>query len=222
MCAVSQPLCVERLYPSQVMCARNGPLLRVEPFIIVRRYTYPDLTSERALKTDDRAEYEASFVLEGLRRAAGENSLSAIIRDRLTPARSIEHEQSVAHEQSPGGRVGHAVRSTTAASLRVVDMATGAVDLLSNFVDALLGSKPTLPPEGVQRVTAQRRALAAMESMRESMERGENLHASDVAALTPSQLENIKAKGDDHVREMIADAAPAGAKNILGKNTNAS
>ena len=37
------------------------------------------------------------------------------------------------------------------------------------------------------------------------MERGENLTASDVAALPLTQLENIKAKGDDAIREMIED-----------------
>ena len=38
-CAVSHRLCVERLLPSQIMCARNGVLLRVNAFIIARRYT---------------------------------------------------------------------------------------------------------------------------------------------------------------------------------------
>ena len=43
MCAVSQPLCVGRLYPSQIICAGNGHLLRVGPFIIARRYSYARL-----------------------------------------------------------------------------------------------------------------------------------------------------------------------------------
>jgi hypothetical protein len=36
---VSQLLCVRQPLPSQVMCAGNGHLLRVGPFIIVRRYS---------------------------------------------------------------------------------------------------------------------------------------------------------------------------------------
>jgi hypothetical protein len=36
----SQPLCTGGPLPSQIMCAGNRPLLRVGPFIIVRRYTY--------------------------------------------------------------------------------------------------------------------------------------------------------------------------------------
>src|ERR1700689_3939233 len=40
MCAVSQRLCVGRVYPSQLMCAGNWPLLCVEAFIIARRYRY--------------------------------------------------------------------------------------------------------------------------------------------------------------------------------------
>jgi hypothetical protein len=47
--------------------------------VAVLERAYPDLTPERALKTNDRREYEASFVLDGLRRAAGEKSIFAII-----------------------------------------------------------------------------------------------------------------------------------------------
>jgi hypothetical protein len=37
-CVVSHRLCVRRLLPSQIICAGNGVLLRVGPYIIVRRY----------------------------------------------------------------------------------------------------------------------------------------------------------------------------------------
>ena len=37
---MSQLLCVRQPLPSQVICAGNGHLLRVGPFIIVRRYSY--------------------------------------------------------------------------------------------------------------------------------------------------------------------------------------
>lgn len=40
ICAVSQLMCVGCPLPSQIMCAGKGPLLRVGPFIIARRYTY--------------------------------------------------------------------------------------------------------------------------------------------------------------------------------------
>ena len=39
ICVVSQLMCVGRPLPSQLMCAGNGHLLRVGPFIIARRYT---------------------------------------------------------------------------------------------------------------------------------------------------------------------------------------
>jgi hypothetical protein len=38
-CVESQRLCVRRLLPSQIICAGNGDLFRVGPYIIVRRYT---------------------------------------------------------------------------------------------------------------------------------------------------------------------------------------
>jgi len=40
LCAVSQLMCVERPLPSQIICAGLGPLLRVGPLLIVRRYNY--------------------------------------------------------------------------------------------------------------------------------------------------------------------------------------
>ena len=61
--------------------------------IAVLERAYPGLTPEKAETTNERAEYEASFVLQQLRRAAGENTLDAIIRDGLSPA---QHERSAA------------------------------------------------------------------------------------------------------------------------------
>jgi cell filamentation protein len=54
--------------------------------IAVLERAFPGLTPERAAQTTDRAEYEASFVLPGLRAAMGNRSLEAIIRDGLTPS----------------------------------------------------------------------------------------------------------------------------------------
>jgi fido (protein-threonine AMPylation protein) len=53
--------------------------------LAVMERAFPGLTPERAMKTNDRAEYEASFVLEGLRKAVGDKRLEAIIGDRLLP-----------------------------------------------------------------------------------------------------------------------------------------
>ena len=45
ICVVSQVMCVPRRLTSQIMCAGIAYLLRVGPFIIVRRYSYrpPDI-----------------------------------------------------------------------------------------------------------------------------------------------------------------------------------
>ncbi|MSP01446.1 MAG: hypothetical protein EXR07_10425 [Acetobacteraceae bacterium] len=52
--------------------------------ILVLERAFPGLTPERAMQTDDRAEYEAEFTLTGLRRAMGGSSLQAIIRGGLS------------------------------------------------------------------------------------------------------------------------------------------
>ena len=52
--------------------------------IAVLERAFPGLTPDRAMETDDRAEYEASFTLEGLRRRAGDWPLAAIVRQALS------------------------------------------------------------------------------------------------------------------------------------------
>lgn len=53
-----------------------------------------------------------------------------------------------------------------------------------------------------------------MEKIRDSVERGEDLAASDVSALLPNQLENIKAKGDDYIRELIQNTERDRARRL--------
>ena len=89
--------------------------------------------------------------------------------------------------------------------MHVKDAATGAIFTLGNFVDSLLSSKPTMPPEGIERIQAQRRAHAAMERIAESIERGDYLMGTDVSALSPSTLENYRSKGDAAFIQQIED-----------------
>lgn len=89
------------------------------------------------------------------------------------------------------------------AGLQVFDASTGAIDLLGSFVDRLLGGGPKIPAGAAQQIVAQRRARAAMEHIRRDIEAGRNLRASDIEALTPTHLENIKRQGDGYVMEMV-------------------
>jgi len=91
--------------------------------------------------------------------------------------------------------------------LFVVDAASGVADTLCNFVDGLLGGAPPKPEfttaSQMEEIRAQRKALAALENIRESMERGEGLSAADISNLTPTHLANIKLHGDDYLRSII-------------------
>lgn len=60
-----------------------------------------------------------------------------------------------------------------------------------------------MPTGAAAEIIAQRRELAAMKHIRDDIEAGRNLRASDIQALTPNHLENIKAKGDGYVMEMV-------------------
>ena len=64
---------------------RNQPYIARDIEVLER--AFPGLTPERAMATDDRLEYEASFVLTRLRREAGTKTLEAIIRDGMTRRR---------------------------------------------------------------------------------------------------------------------------------------
>ena len=131
----------------------------------------------------------------------------AAARDVIDKAKATQRDRrETANDiREAVGDVRGAAKDLTGAGLKVLDVSTGAVSLLTSFADSLLSGKRPEPTDNLDRIRAQRRALAAMEDIRESVERGENLTASDVAALPLTQLENIKAKGDDAIREMIED-----------------
>ena len=95
----------------------------------------------------------------------------------------------------------------------MVNVAGRAADSLVGFVGGLLsGGKPRQPANDftsagqMEQVRAQRRATAALENIRESIEKGEGLKAEDVQNLLPNHLVNIKARGDDYVRQLIEAA----------------
>ena len=106
-------------------------------------------------------------------------------------------------------------------ALAVLNGATGAADKLTDFVSSLLSgdSKPSPVPAHVdpmQQIKAQRKAIAALENIRDSMERGERLRASDIQNLTPNHLQNIARNGDDYLRRS-SNAWSAGASvNAIG------
>ena len=93
------------------------------------------------------------------------------------------------------------------AGLMVIDVTSGVADTLTNFISTL-GSNVPLPPTKFparpsDAIIEQRRAAAALERIRDSMERGENLRTSDLLHLTPNHLENIRLRGDDYMRYLI-------------------
>jgi hypothetical protein len=79
----------------------------------------------------------------------------------------------------------------------------GLVDFVCDFLAG--GSKPPPVTSQAQQIIAQRKAAAALENIRESIERGEGLRPSDIQHLTPTHLQNIKLMGDGYVRQIIED-----------------
>jgi fido (protein-threonine AMPylation protein) len=169
--------------------------------LAVLELAFPDLTPERAMRTNNRAEYEASFVLTGLRRAVGDRPLSAIIRAGLSA--EIQHER--------GGQEHHS-GSAAEPALAVFDAVTGVAESLVDFVVGLLSggsSKPRPEPatlSEMEQIRAERRARAAIERLADSLARGQGFKPEDIQSLTPNHLENIKARGDAYVIELVRRA----------------
>ena len=115
-------------------------------------------------------------------------------------------------------------RQAAYAGLRVFNRTTGAVSSLGNFVDNLLSLTPREPgpakidfhtlindPEAAKRydaqllAEAQRRKLdpEVLDDIKRDIEAGRHLKAEDLSKLPREHLEQIKARGDAHVHEMI-------------------
>jgi len=99
-------------------------------------------------------------------------------------------------------------RDVVDAPLEVVDTLTDGAAKLADFVcDFLTDKAPPAPGEPsqdqVDRMLADRRAAAALNSIRDSIIRGDQISAKDVRSLTQDNLETIRASGDDGMRAII-------------------
>ena len=93
-------------------------------------------------------------------------------------------------------------------SLGVASKLGDGVEKLADFVaDFLTGAAP--PPkrdphaDQVEQLIDQRRALAALENIRNDIEKGKALRPEDVQNLTSEHLLNIRAKGDVYLQDLI-------------------
>jgi cell filamentation protein len=66
--------------------------------LAVLERAFPDLTEEKAMHTNDRAEYEAYCVMANLRNAVGDKSLDAIIRQGLSAYDQLQEDLRAAEE----------------------------------------------------------------------------------------------------------------------------
>lgn len=191
-----------------VAVTRYGDVHRLNPqFLDIDRLERAATGGDRdpAPRLSDTLEF---FATDRASPKAGKEATGAEIsekREQTNDFRAAAREATADTRATPHGRA-DAVRDTKEAVLTVTDGATGAVSSLSSFVETLLnmaGGAAPPPTKGDMEIRQQRRALAAMEDIRDCIERGESLRASDVSHLTPSHLANLKLRGDDYMRELI-------------------
>ncbi len=118
--------------------------------------------------------------------------------------------------------LGEAIEDTAAKGLHVADRAAGAVVKLTDFVVDILGGMfaPAQPRktsaaeiainaearrEHFRQQAAERERLVAIDRMRGDIEAGRNLDTASVRQLSRDDMENIKAKGDGYLRELIEE-----------------
>jgi hypothetical protein len=152
--------------------------------------------------------FEAWRTKEAMRRDGDNDAFWQSVnerRDGKTEAVHSHRRKETAEKVSQG----EDAPSPVGAALSVVDAVTGTAEKLTDFVLSFLGggaSQPSQDPATVDawaELKAQRKAAAALDNIRESMERGESLSASDIRNLTPMHLQNIASHGDDYLRQLI-------------------
>ncbi len=143
-------------------------------------------------------------------RAIEDDQFRSERRDRKDAATAAAVEKWEAKAKAERARIDpvHVSDVVTKPGLAVLDTASGVAESLLDFVGGLMGSTKPRPTEfssaaSMRQIAAQREALAALENIKHSMERGESLSASDVRHLTPIHLENIKLRGDDYMRNLV-------------------
>jgi hypothetical protein len=168
--------------------------------------------AEAATEAEESQEREAAGRGEDETDRAADTEPSPTVRwesDEASTDSDNENEPTTA-ESEPGSDESMDPDAFTEGALSVVDAATGVATGLADFVIGLLAaaSKPKPKPDfsaagSMDQIRSQRRAIGALENIRESMQRGEGLSAADIQNLTQSHLENIRARGDDYLRSII-------------------
>lgn len=100
--------------------------------LAVLERAFPGLTEEKAMQTNDRAEYEAYYVMAHLRNAVGDKSLEAIIRQGL----SAENQLERGTEHDEGGPA-QGFQDLGAAAAGVARLAEGVAEVAEKTIDAL-------------------------------------------------------------------------------------
>jgi hypothetical protein len=199
---------VHRLNPSKL------DIDGIENALTAGNKTIPSLGYARDEIALDRAENAA------LRNARNETYWGER-RERMDAAlddRVAKWEKKAAAERARIDPVG--VDSLTKKpALMVVDAASRAAVSLTGFVSGLVATRAAAPPDfmtggQMAQIRAQRRARVALDNISEYIEQGKGLKAEDVQNLTSSQLENIRLRGDDYLRSIIASNERNRAREI--------
>lgn len=154
------------------------------------------IDEDRAAAWKERADKEARRIAERDARHR-QRELDRVARIDARDRRMDEAQQQAA------------TRRHTRNALEVADAGGKVLGKLADVIGGLFGGGSSAPPPApeyvsqAERMREGRRAEAALYRIRESVERGERLRAEDLRNLTPTHIENIRAKGDDYLRGLI-------------------
>jgi hypothetical protein len=102
---------------------------------------------------------------------------------------------------SPGGK---AAKAESKAVLGFADAALGVTGKLLDLVADILSFGMTeTRPDPADLVIQRRKSAAALENIRDDIEQGRDIQADDVRNLSSATLENIRAKGDDYLIQLV-------------------
>lgn len=161
------------------------------------RHQAPEPTAERA------AGPGARDAADALRVARKTEEAAARQEEWRTKTKDSERQPRRITPSDLGHAAFGVARQPIGVAAGATNGAMSLVDFVGNFLTG--GSRPPPARDQVGKMAERRRADAALERIAESMERGEDLSPADVRNLLPSQLDNLRAKGDDSLRMMVAD-----------------
>jgi hypothetical protein len=165
-----------------------------ERFSDIDRESLPNVEEARAIQREHYPTAEAvREAWDGKAQATSPNQVENAVSDVLEGAADL------------GASIGGVTQGAAKGAFMVAEALANAALKLFDFVEGMFGGgAPPPPPESqVEQLRAQRRALAALERISESIKNEQPIAAGDIRSLTSAHLQGIREGGDEYLKILL-------------------